>query len=156
MPATIVALDGWDSVVGWDESPWGSGRIDLAEMQGEVGSVGVSSPAVFVTGVSASGLVGDVTLSINSPVSVTGLSATCSVGSVTVALGAFVSVTGLSATCSVGSVTVTLGSTVSVAGVSATGYVGSVLVWDQIVPNQNPNWGSIAPSQSPDWIEIAA
>lgn len=134
MPATIVALDGWDSVVGWGESPWGSGRITLAEMQGQVGSVGVYSPAVFVTGVSASGLVGDVTLSISSPVSVTGLSATCSVGTVTLSIG----------------------STVSVAGVSATGYVGSVLVWDQIVPNQNPNWGSIAPSQSPVWIEIAA
>ena len=113
MPATIVALDGWDSVVGWDESPWGSGRIDLAEMQGGVG---------------------DVTLSIGSSVSVTGLSATCSVGSVTLSID----------------------SPVSVAGVSAAGYVGSVLVWDQIVPNQNPNWGSIAPSQSPDWIEIAA
>ena len=144
MPATIVALDGWDSVVGWGESPWGSGRIALAEMQGQVGSVGVYSPAVFVTGVSASGFVGDVTLSISSPVSVTGLSATCSVGTVTVALGVSAFVTGLSATCSVGTVTLSIGSTVSVAGVSATGYVGSVLVWDQIVPNQNPNWIEIA------------
>ena len=156
MPAMIVALDGWDSVVGWDESPWGSGRIALAEMTGGVGSVGVYAPAVFVTGVSASGEVGDVALSISSPVSVTGLSATCSVGTVTVGLGASAFVTGLSATCSVGSVTLSISSPVSVAGVSATGYVGSVLVWDQIVPNQNPNWGSIAPSQSPVWIEIAA
>ena len=134
MPAMIVALDGWDSVVGWDESPWGSGRIALAEMTGGVGSVGVYAPAVFVTGVSASGEVGDVALSISSPVSVTGLSATCSVGSVTLSIS----------------------SPVSVAGVSATGYVGTVLVWDQIVPSQNPNWGNIAPSQSPVWIEIAA
>lgn len=145
MPATIVALDGWDSVVGWGESPWDSGRISLAEMQGQVGSVGVYSPAVFVTGVSASGAVGEVVVPQSESVSVTGLSATGSVGDVTLSIGVPVSVTGLSATCSVGSVTITLGTAVSVAGVSATGYVGSVLLWDQIVP-----------AQSPDWIEIAA
>jgi hypothetical protein len=145
MPTTIVALDGWDSVVGWGESPWDSGRIDLAEMQGEVGSVGVSSPAVFVTGVSASGAVGEVIVPQSPSVSVTGVSAACLVGSVTLRIDSPVSVTGVSAACLVGSVTLTLGTAVSVAGVSATGYVGSVLLWDQIVP-----------AQSPDWIEIAA
>ena len=98
MPATIVALDGWDSVVGWGESPWGSGRIALAEMQGQVGSVGVYSPAVFVTGVSASGAVGEVVVPQSVSVSVTGLAATCSVGSVTLSIGSTVFVAGVSAT----------------------------------------------------------
>jgi len=145
MPATIVALDGWDSVVGWGESPWGSGRISLAEMQGQIGSVIVNTNAVLVTGVSATGFVGDVIVPQGVSVSVTGVSATCSVGTVTIGLGISVSVTGVSATCSVGTVTIKIGSTVFVAGVSATCNVGTVLVWGQIVP-----------AQSPDWIEIAA
>lgn len=144
MPATIVALDGWDSVVGWDENYWGSGRINLAEMQGQVGSVIVNTNAVLVTGVSATGFVGDVIVPQGVSVPVTGVSATCLVGTVTVGLGIPVSVTGLSATCSVGTVTIKLGSTVSVTGVSAQGNVGSVLVWGEIVPNQSPNWIEIA------------
>jgi hypothetical protein len=70
--------------------------------------------------------------------------ATGAVGSAIATIGIPVSVTGVSAVGTVGSVTVGLGSVVFVAGVSAAGYVGSVLVWDQIIPNQDPNWIEIA------------
>jgi len=144
MSAIIVALDGWNSVVGWSESPWGSGRIALSEAVGGVGSVNVSSPAVLVTGVAGTGDVGSVDVAVGVAFPVTGVAGTGSVGSVSVSISIPVSVTGVSSTGAVGLVTVALGCNVSVTGVSGTGAVGSVLIWNEIIPSQNPNWVLIA------------
>ena len=67
-------------------------------------SLGGLSVNVSVTGVSATGAVGSVTVKGIANVSVTGVSATGNVGSVTVAAEANVPVTGLEATGGVGSV----------------------------------------------------
>jgi len=94
---------------------------------GSVGSVTVSTGInidVNVTGVSATGDVGSVTTNTDQNVSVTGVSATGQVGSVV----RTVDVTGVSATGQVGSVTTTSSTNVSVTGVSATGQVGSVTI----------------------------
>lgn len=88
--------------------------------------------SVSVTGVSATGAVGDVTVTAISGVSVdaTGVSATGAVGtvSVTAVSNVSTSVTGVSAAGAVGTVTVTAKATVSPTGVSATGAVGTVTI----------------------------
>jgi hypothetical protein len=38
-----------------------------------------------------------------------------------------------------------------VTGVYATGSVGQGLVYNRIVPDQDPSYSSITPSQSPSW-----
>jgi len=57
--------------------------------------------------------------------------------------------------------------TVNVTGVVGTGEIQGVLVWDNIVPaqdpsyspitpSQSPSYGAIAPEQDPGWKDIAA
>ena len=89
-----------------------------------------------------------------SPVVVTGVSATGSVTSVVVSLPKTVVVTSVSATGGVGSVTLSLSTNVSVTGVSATGGVGSVNVWGIITPSQSPSYSAISPSQSPSYSAV--
>ena len=81
-----------------------------------------------VTGESATGSVGSVTVAGDAVTSVTGLSATGSIGSVSVAEGVGVPVTGESASGAVGSVTIETGINVSPTGVEGTGGVGTVTV----------------------------
>jgi len=81
-----------------------------------------------VTGESATGSVGSVTVIGDATTSVTGLSATGSIGSVSVAEGVGVPVTGESASGAVGSVGIQVGITVSPTGVEGTGAVGTVTV----------------------------
>jgi hypothetical protein len=60
-----------------------------------------------------------------------------------------------------------IGLTVNVTGVVGTGEIQGVLVWDNIVPaqdpsyspitpSQSPSYGAIAPEQDPGWKDIAA
>jgi UDP-N-acetylmuramate-alanine ligase len=112
---------------------------------------------VPVTGLEATGAVGSVTTTANANVSVTGVAGTGSVGAATVDLKVDVDVNGVSATGQVGTISdFNLGCTVFPTGVEATGSTTPVLIWDTIVPNQNPEYTSIAPSQTPGWDQIAA
>jgi len=124
----------------------------------------------------------------NALVALTGVSATGAVGSVTVTADATLTLTGVSATGAVGSVTVTSGTGVSVTitGVSATGGVGRVVVWGLVPPSptvawsdtptdpavwepatsstavwsETPTdpavWSPVDPSPDPDWKDVAA
>ncbi len=128
---------------------------------GSVGTVTVSGGAsTTVTGVSATGSVGTVTVTTGGSVdvNVTGVLATGSGGTVSVTAGASTTVTGVSATGSVGTVTVsTSGSanvSVNVTGVSATGIVGNAFVWGLIDTSQTPGWVLINSSQVPNWVQI--
>ena len=102
---------------------WYAGTTST-NVSNNLGWIFTAPPYIYVTGVSATGSVGSVTVStgINIDVNVTGVSATGDVGSVTTITDQNVSVTGVSATGQVGSVV----RTVDVTGVSATGQVGSV------------------------------
>jgi hypothetical protein len=60
----------------------------------------------------------------------------------------------LSATASVGSVTVDSFTNVNLVGVSATGEVGRILIWEDIIPIQDPNWQVISTAQTPNWTEV--
>ena len=96
---------------------------------GAIGTVSVSGAAIVaVTGVSATGAVGTVTVTGTAVVSLTGVSATGAVGTVALVTNANISVTGVSATGAVGTVSVSGAAIVSVTGVSATGAVGTITV----------------------------
>ena len=86
--------------------------------------------AVSVTGVSATGAVGSVTITEGTGIStaVTGLAGTGAVGSVTITqgTGVTVSATGVAGTGAVGSVAVSTDNTIAVTGVAATGEISSV------------------------------
>lgn len=99
-------------------------------------------------------------------VTVTGVSATGTVGNVTVTGAATISVTGTSAAAQVGTVAIGFPVTVFLTGVFATGMVGNALVW-QVVPIGPPSgdwmlidpdnpggWGPIDPDQSGNWTPI--
>ena len=81
-----------------------------------------------------------VTIVAPANVSLTGLAATGQVGAVSVDLFIDVSVTGVSATSAVGAVTLATETVVNLVGVSAIGEVGRLLIWENILPNQNPHW----------------
>lgn len=100
---------------------------------GEVGTVtvtAVTGVTVPVTGVTATGELGTVSVAAisNASVSVTGVTATGTVGTVTVSAKATVSPTGVEATGAVGTVTIDFAIHVLVTGVEATGAVGTVQV----------------------------
>jgi hypothetical protein len=106
-------------------------------------STGISDAAIFaiqlqgpvsvdvpVTGVAATGAVGQVLVPQDANVPVTGVEATGAVGTVTVVadVPTNVPVTGVEATGAVGTVTVVADANVPVTGVEATGAVGTVIV----------------------------
>jgi hypothetical protein len=92
----------------------------------ETGSVSIKISAnVSLTGISASGLIGDVVVSIATNVPVSGISASGQLGSVTVIANSFVEIIGVSATGFIGSVEITADSVVFADGVYATGLIGS-------------------------------
>ena len=74
---------------------------------------------------------------------VTGLSATGQVGTVSVVTDQIFSVTGVSATGQLGNVSLSTDQIILVVGVSGTGLVGTSLVWSVIDDNQNANWQNI-------------
>jgi hypothetical protein len=129
-----------------------NGSTDIVN-ETEGGVIVEADANVSVTGVEATGAVGEVTTEADADVSVTGLTATGNVGSVTVETVTFVFVTGVEATADVGDATVVAKGNVYPAGLQATGNVGQVLVWGTIVPNQNPSYTPIAPTQTPSWGE---
>lgn len=122
---------------------------------GQVGDVVVAIDALAdVTGISATGELGDVTF-IGSAVSdATGVSATGSVGSVVVIPSVEVLVTGLSASSAVGSVSIIISEIVELTGVFATGQVTGVLVWGPITPSQTAGYAAVAPSQNPGYSPV--
>lgn len=87
---------------------------------------------VFVTGVSATGAIGSVTVTGGAVVQLTGVSATAAIGTVTVNTAGDVTVivTGVQATAAIGTVTVAIitGVTVLATGVQAIGAIGTVTV----------------------------
>lgn len=87
-------------------------------------------PVVSVTGVSGTGQVGTVTVSLGVAVqvSVTGVSSAVSAGTVETWVGIQATTTGVSGSGAVGTVIVREGQGFDVSGVSATGYVGDVSV----------------------------
>jgi hypothetical protein len=95
-----------------------------------VGNIGMGERLVALTGVAASGEVGDVT-ETNNPTE-DGVVATGAVGSV-------------------GS-----SRTVAMTGVQATGRVGTMnyFYWTTIDDNQTPNWQNVNDSQVPNWEDV--
>ena len=90
-------------------------------------------------------------------VALTGVSASGAVGTVTVTAGATLTLTGVSATGEVGSVTATSGTGVSltITGVSATGAVGRVLVWGLVPPSPTVDW-SDTPTDPAVWEPVTS
>ena len=91
-----------------------------------------------------------------SPVVVTGVSATGSVTSVVVSLPKTVVVTGVSATGGVGSVNVWGIITPSQSPSYSTITPSQSPSYSAVTPSQSPSYSAITPSQSPSWEEIAA
>ena len=140
---------------GWNSGPYGqtdtSVSVTGVSATGSIGSVTVtegSGITVSATGVSATGSVGSVTIGIGSIISATGVSATGSVGSVTIGLGSTISATGVTATGSVGSVSLIFSSNISVTGVAATGETQNVLIWGLIDDSQSITYSLVDDSQS--------
>lgn len=104
---------------GWLTGTWGAVTVAVRPAIDSSNSV---------TGVSGTGAVGtvDVTLSPTAPV--TGVQATGQVGSVQVDLSPNIYPTGVFGTGFVGNVNVTLSPNVSVTGLAATGFIGNVII----------------------------
>jgi hypothetical protein len=96
------------------------------------GTVGDVTPQsnnnLQVTGLQATGAVGDVIVTAKATQQVTGVEATGVVGDVIVVLGVVQQVTGAQATATTGTVTTISNNNLQVTGVQATGAVGNVLV----------------------------
>ena len=125
------------NITGWGRGTWSSGAwgeaipVELTGVSatGAVGSVSVVAEAnVPATGLQATGNVGSVTVSADANVAVTGEAGTTGLGSVTVVADANVAVTGVSSTGQVGSVTVTADANAPVTGLQGTMGLGSVVV----------------------------
>ena len=140
-----VFFEGWNSASQtWGGGSWGKNQ-GLPEASGKVGAAtALAGMNASVVGVEASGSVGTVTLLTNSTVVAVGVAGTGGVGAVIAQTENDFPVTGVSATGQAGSVSVVVNVTVNVTGVSATGVVGPVLVYNRIVPDQDPNWTNIA------------
>lgn len=100
--------------------------VQAAGIVGAVTVIAVSVATVLVTGVEATGSVGDVVASIPQTVAVTGVEASGEAGSVEVTSPNTVTVTGVTASGVVGSVQVSGEANLSTTGLEATGEVGSV------------------------------
>ena len=88
----------------------------------------LTGTSVTVSGVSATGQVGSVTIEADANVPETGLAGTGQTGSVTITADANVTETGVSGTGQVGSVTTIADADISVTGVAGTGQLGSVTI----------------------------
>ena len=86
----------------------------------------------------------------------TGLAGTSALASVGIIGNNIIGITSDALTSGLGSLTVTIHVDIALTGVYGTGGTGFLLVWDEIVPNQNPSYSVISPSQSPDWKDVAA
>lgn len=113
---------------GWGRSSWSSGAWNRAitgtlDVSGSVGSATVFTPdaSVSVTGVSATGSVGDARVS-ESIVNAIGLEANANLGSIEVFLPDIA---------------------VFVTGVSSTGNIGKTTMWGLVNTSQTPNWQEI-------------
>jgi hypothetical protein len=89
---------------------------------------GATDATVNLTGVSATGALGTISLQISPNISVTGVAATGSIGSVSVTTGgnASVNVTGVAGSGAVGNVSVGLSPNVTLTGVAGTGAIGTL------------------------------
>lgn len=124
--ATTRLIPGYGDVVETDSTArLLPGYGDLVETEAAGGGASVS-----LTGATATGQIGSLSITGGASVSTTGVSATGQVGSVIVSTGTNVSVdvTGVSATGFLGSVGITGGASVSLSGATATGQVGSVSI----------------------------
>jgi hypothetical protein len=73
-----------------------------------------------------------------------GVAATGEVGQVTASIPVNVEVTGVFATGHVGLPTVGIGISTTLTGVQAIGEISGVVIWLEIQPAQDPNWVEIA------------
>jgi hypothetical protein len=100
----ILYLSGWGRLKGWNTGVWGETEYTLAAT-GQVGSVSagiVAGASVEVTGVYATGVIGEVNVQGKGEIFPSSLEATTAVGSVTVHHNDLVTVTGVAATGAVG------------------------------------------------------
>ena len=110
---------------------------------------------VDVTGVEATGAIGEVTATGSAVVEPTGLAATGAVGQVTVQINITVDVTGVAATGEVGDVAVSGSANVLPVGVEGDGVVGTVIVWGGITPSPGTTWSEIDPTDSTTWSDVS-
>ena len=110
---------------------------------------------VDVTGVEATGAIGEVTATGSAVVEPTGLAATGELGQVTVQINITVDVTGVAATGAVGDVTVSGNANVLPVGVEGDGVVGTVIVWGGITPSPGTTWSEIDPTDSTTWSDVS-
>jgi hypothetical protein len=91
-------------------------------------AAGGTDATVNLTGVSATGALGTISLQISPNITLSGVSATGSIGSVSVTTGgnASVNVTGVAGSGAVGSVSVGLSPNVTLSGVAGTGAIGTL------------------------------
>lgn len=113
---------------GWGRSSWSSGAWNRAitgtlDVSGSVGSAEVFTPDVIVdvTGLSATGAVGDVNVP-QATINAVGLEANANLGSIEVFLPDIA---------------------VFVTGVSSTGNIGKTTMWGLVNTSQTPNWQEI-------------
>ncbi len=88
-------------------------------------------------------------------VPVTGVSATGVIGDVTIYLLLVVSATGVQVIGVIGDVVVTGTAFVYPIGVVAYGLIGPVNVWGLVIDGQVPNWTIIADGQTPTWAAVS-
>lgn len=88
------------------------------------------------------------------PVPVSGVSADGLIGTVSIIAGAVISTTGVTAISSLGTVTARVSKSVTVSGVSATTQLGSVLVYGQIVPSPGTVWVDVDDTNDTSWSGI--
>jgi hypothetical protein len=128
--------------VGWGSGPWSRGSygldltivsVDGSEAVGAVGTVAINGVEFALTGVSATGDVGNVTIAITTDVAVSGVEGTAEVGDVSV---------------DTSSVAFT------VTGVQAQGFVGSPFLWGEVSDNQGASWQNVTDSNSPLWVPV--
>ena len=124
-------------ITGWGRGAWSDGawgeplpvEVTGVAATGELGNVTVSGAAtVQPSGLEATSGLGSVVVKADANVSVTGEEATSGLGSVTVTGTANVSPTGVESTAELGTVTVFAGAIVEVSGLEATSGLGSVVV----------------------------
>lgn len=107
---------------------------------GAVGTIAVRI-GVYVTNVSATGYVGNPTVSLLKTVSLTGLSAAGNLG--TLGIRVTIYTTGVQTTTAVGTPTVAAAATAYPVGLSAQGLTGNILIWEIIPPGPGGGWTQV-------------
>jgi hypothetical protein len=103
-----------------------------------------------LTGIQATTGLGTAVGSLSIPV--TGVSATGSVGNVSLVVQR-ISITGVSGTSQLGQII--YNNSVTVSGLYATGSIGTVYLWSQIDDNQTANWADIDDSNTAGWTVVS-